>query len=297
MAAADAGPGWVWAAAHYARVSGDHAGNGPSQREPGGRRAAEEKNHRIHAWRGESSEPQETRRVRLRVLQPDSAIQFGDHCEARSSGEPIGTHLSRVRHRRWASDTSFGPLLTANLCSRPRVSEFDVGAEGRDDHGAAVAVVSRVVDVLEPGSEVDPAPDVQRVVGLDDVFPAVVEASVTEKEAQTPGREIVLMILLDGVGNEGDAGAVLFAMPPRAVGADAQRDRLIVFGVGEGFGLSVVPSDAGESREVRREILLQVEAESVLQRDVPGMVGDVRRYACGGGLDDLVAINAHVGKG
>src|SRR5215472_5908209 len=120
MAAADAGPGWVWAAAHYTRVSGDHAGNRPSQREPGGQRAAEEKNHRIQAWLGESSEPQETRRVRLRVLRPDSAVQFGDLCEAGSPGVPIGRgqergegRVIRSRHR-----SELGPR-TANFCSCP----------------------------------------------------------------------------------------------------------------------------------------------------------------------------------
>ena len=37
---------------HYARFSGDDAGDGSSEREPGGGRAAEETDHRICAWIG-----------------------------------------------------------------------------------------------------------------------------------------------------------------------------------------------------------------------------------------------------
>ena len=150
-----------------------------------------------------------------------------------------------------------------------------MGAEGGDDDGAAVAVVAGIVDVLHAGREIDSAPDVHGVVRLEDVFAAVVEVAVAEEESEASGGEIVLVILLDGVADEGDAGAVLLAMPPGAVRADAFGERLIDFGVGEGLGLAVVPSEAGEGGEVVREILLEVDAEAVLAGDVPGMIGDV----------------------
>ena len=153
--------------------------------------------------------------------------------------------------------------------------ELDVGAEGGRRPRAAVAVVAGIVDVLHAGGEINSAPDVHGVVGLEDIFAAVGEVAVAEEKAEASGGEIVLVIFLDGVADEGDAGAVLLAMPPRAVRAHAFGEGLIDFGVGEGFGLAVVPSEAGEGGEVVREILLEVDAESVLARDVPGMVGDV----------------------
>src|SRR6202166_4803974 len=62
-------------------------------------------------------------------------------------------------------------------------SEFDVGAEGGNQDRAAVAVVAGVLNVLNAGSEVDSAPDVDRVIGFDNVFTTVVEVAVSEKEA------------------------------------------------------------------------------------------------------------------
>ena len=45
-----------------------------------------------------------------------------------------------------------------------------------------------------------------------------------------------------------------------------------------------------------RKILLEVDAESVFHRDVPGMGGDIGRRAGFGGLDHLVAVDPHVGE-
>src|SRR5215469_4185256 len=46
--------------------------------------------------------------------------------------------------------------------------EFGVQAEGRNENGSAVAVVARIVDVLQAGGYVNAAPDVRRVERLDD---------------------------------------------------------------------------------------------------------------------------------
>ena len=119
--------------------------------------------------------------------------------------------------------------------------------------------------------------------------------AVAEKESEASGSEIVLVILLDGIADECDAGPVLFAMPPAAVGADSFHESLIHFGIGKGFGLAVVPTDAGEGSEILRKILLDVEAEAVFARDVPRMVSDIGRRASVRGFDDLIAIDAHVG--
>ena len=97
--------------------------------------------------------------------------------------------------------------------------ELDVGAERGDEDGAAVAVVAGVDDVLQAGREIDAAPDVDGVVGLQNIFAAVVELAIAEQKAEAAIGEVGLVILLDCVRDEGDAGAVLLAMPPGAVGS------------------------------------------------------------------------------
>ena len=128
-----------------------------------------------------------------------------------------------------------------------------------------------------PGRQVNAAPNVDGVVGLKNIFAAVVQLAVAEQKSQAAGREIILVIFLDGIGDEGDAGAILFAMPPGAVRSHAFGEGLIHFRIGERFGLAVVPAEAGEGREIVSEILLEIDAETVLAGDVPGMGGDVGR--------------------
>src|ERR1700693_1370605 len=69
---------------------------------------------------------------------------------------------------------------------------------------------------LEAGGEVNAAPDVDRVVGFQNIFAAVVESSIAEEEAEAAIGEVVLVILLDGVRDQGESGAILFATPPCA---------------------------------------------------------------------------------
>ena len=126
-----------------------------------------------------------------------------------------------------------------------------------------------------PGADIDAAPHVDRVVSLHDIFAAVVERAIAEEKAEAAIGEVDLVVLLDCVGNKSNAGAVLLAMPPCAVRSKSFGEGLIDFRVGEGFGLAVIPAEAGECGQVAREILLEVDPESVLARDVPGMVGDV----------------------
>jgi len=175
--------------------------------------------------------------------------------------------------------------------------EIDVGAEAGDEDWAAIAVVAGIVDVLEAGGEVDAAPGVNGVVRLDDVFASVVKVAVAEEKTEAAIGEIGLMILLDGVGDEGDASTVLFAMPPCAGGTKAFGEGLVDFGVGEGFGFAVIPAEAGEGGEVVREVLFEVHAESVFAGDVPGVGGDIGHDGSDTGFEvgDGVSIDAHVG--
>src|SRR5580700_589176 len=109
--------------------------------------------------------------------------------------------------------------------------------------------------------------------------------AVPQQKTEASGVEIVLMIFLDGVADECHSGAILLAVPPRAVGSNAFGECLLDFGVSKRLGAAVIPSEARERGEIVREILLKVDAESILHRDMPGMVGDVGRSAGFGGLD------------
>ena len=121
------------------------------------------------------------------------------------------------------------------------------------------------------------------VVRLEDGFAAIgqivcaagASTAIAEQESESAKPQIFLMVLGDSVGDDGDAGAILAAMPPCAVRAQACGKSLIDFGVGERLGLAVVPSETGEGGQVAREILFNVDAKPVLARDVPGVIRDV----------------------
>src|ERR1035437_6845879 len=116
------------------------------------------------------------------------------------------------------------------------VLELDVGAERGDDDGATVAVIAGIGDVLHAGRQINTAPHVNGVIGLEDVFAAVVEVAVAEEESEAAAVEVVLVILLDRIPHEAHAGATLLALPPRAARSHTFRERLIHFRIGEGFG-------------------------------------------------------------
>jgi hypothetical protein len=73
--------------------------------------------------------------------------------------------------------------------------------------------------------------------------------AVAQQESQATVGQVGLMVLLDGVGDESEAGAVLFAMPPRAVGADSLDKGLIDFSVGERLSFPIIPAGAGEGSQ------------------------------------------------
>ena len=96
---------------------------------------------------------------------------------------------------------------------RAAVSEFKMQFERRHQHGAAIPVIARVVDVLEAGSHIDSAPNVRRVIGFDDVFSAITKRAITEQETESPIGEINLMVFANSIGHHGQASTVVYAMP------------------------------------------------------------------------------------
>lgn len=100
-----------------------------------------------------------------------------------------------------------------------------MGAKGWNDHRSAVAVISGIVDMLSAGREVNPAPDVCCVIRFEDVLSPVPQASITEQETFSAVGQIDLMVFLNSIGHERNPGAILLAVPKRAVGADPLIER------------------------------------------------------------------------
>jgi len=67
-------------------------------------------------------------------------------------------------------------------------------AEGWSKQGAAIAVISRVIDVLRVERGEDSAPHVQRVVGFDDVLAAIIQFAVAKQEAEAAQGQIFLVL-------------------------------------------------------------------------------------------------------
>src|ERR1700691_4380278 len=108
--------------------------------------------------------------------------------------------------------------------------------------------------MLQARCEINASPHMHCVVGLQNIFSAVIEFAVAEQEAEAAIGEVGLMIFTDCIADESDAGAVLFAVPPGSVGAESLGESLIDFCISEGFGLAVIPAEAGEGSEVGQEI-------------------------------------------
>jgi len=142
-------------------------------------------------------------------------------CGRRCGGLERESKSPRLKSETWApcarstlSKSIFQTTFSNPHFCRQVTLELDVGAEARDDHRAAVAVVTGVGDVLEAGGEVDAAPGVDGVVSFENIFAAVGEVAVAEEESEAAGGEIVLVVFRDAVADEGHTGAILFAMPP-----------------------------------------------------------------------------------
>src|SRR5580658_5939692 len=100
--------------------------------------------------------------------------------------------------------------------------------------------------MLQAKRWIDAAPGMERVIGFDDIFAAIVQAAVAQQKSFAAQREIFLVFARDSVGNEDDASAVPLALPKRAFQGGTKLIRLIHFRVGVGFVLPFVPSPASE---------------------------------------------------
>src|ERR1700686_167516 len=117
--------------------------------------------------------------------------------------------------------------------ARVRSLEFHMSPQARHHHRPPVTVVAGIYDVLYSGGDIDSAPNVCSVIRFHDVLPPIVQLSVAQEEPVPAVCQIDLVILLDAVRHEGNAGTVLLAMPLRAIHPDTLVEGRINLSVGK----------------------------------------------------------------
>src|ERR1700704_5980499 len=123
-------------------------------------------------------------------------------------------------------------------------------ADGLNQNRAAIFIVARVVDELKVERVVDSAPRVQVVVALKYVFARIVKFAVAQQKAEAAKPQVFLMILFDGVRNEGHAKLVVRARPRSAGVVPAELEGLVDLGIGERLVLTFVPSNAAKGAHI-----------------------------------------------
>src|SRR5882757_5736528 len=169
-------------------------------------------------------------------------------------------------------------------------------AQRRYNHRPAVPVISGVIDVLHAKRREYSPPKMERVISLDNIFAAVIEAAIAEQKAMTTEREVSLMIARDGIRNKTYAGAIEFSIPSLSVSAGADLHRLVYFRIGKRLMLAFVPSPPAEPAHPAIKGLLEIAAGPILDRCSQRMSGDIRHSgpACQKVVDRF-SIAAHVG--
>src|SRR5712691_9909101 len=136
----------------------------------------------------------------------------------------------------------------------------------RYDYRPAVPVVSRIIDVLQAKRREYSSPKMERVISLDNIFAAVIETAIAKQKAMAAEREVLVMIARDAIRNKNQTGAIEFSIPPLSVAAGADLRRLIHFRIGKRLMPAFVPSPPAEHAHPAIERLLEITAESILDR-------------------------------
>src|SRR5579872_4602393 len=85
--------------------------------------------------------------------------------------------------------------------------------DGRSQDRPAVAVITGIGDVLNVERAEDPAPQVGRIVSLEDPLVAVVDLSVSQDKSQAPESQILPVIARNSVDDESRADLVELSPP------------------------------------------------------------------------------------
>src|SRR5262249_15902240 len=145
-----------------------------------------------------------------------------------------------------------------------RLLQFEVQPHSRDERGAASMVVAGVGDALRVEGGEQAAPEVRRVITLDDHFSAIVESAVAKEKPLSAEFEVTPVIAGEGVAAPGEADLIELAPPALPFQVRAQFDRLIDLRVSEGFMFTFVPAPTPKNARLAAQLLFEVDPEAVL---------------------------------
>src|SRR5438094_3986086 len=169
-------------------------------------------------------------------------------------------------------------------------------SEARHEYGTAIAVVTRVVDVLQIQRNVNTARHASGVVELDDFLEPVVQRAVSEEKAFSAELQISAVISRYRIEDRCDSNPVVFPVPSLACNIAADSGVPVHLGVCERFVAAVVPAEPSIDARVRRQGLFGVETESIFQPPLHTMGLDVgHRIAPRKKTIDGFAIASHIG--
>src|SRR5579862_6633872 len=154
--------------------------------------------------------------------------------------------------------------------------EIYVEAGAGGEHWAAIFVVARIVDVLQIQGGEETAPEVRGIESFDDFLGAVSEIAITEEKSEAAEREIFLVGFDDSVGDEDGSDSVIAPLPAIAFRKSAKLNGAVHFGVFVGFVAAIAPSEAAENANLRRDFLLEIQAEAVTVAPFAASADDIR---------------------
>src|SRR5271155_4300400 len=99
------------------------------------------------------------------------------------------------------------------------VLELQVQTQAWHNDGPPVAVIPRILHILQVKGWIDASPEVQRVIALDDIFAPVIQPAVPQKKPETPIAKVESVIMADSVADEHQSHAIRSSAPPSAIAA------------------------------------------------------------------------------
>src|SRR5271170_6533021 len=154
--------------------------------------------------------------------------------------------------------------------------EFDVRPERRDQNRPSILVVSGINNILQIRAQLESSPHMRSVIALYQVFAAVSQSSIPQNKTEPAQGKVLRVYGGNGIGCEGDSGAVEVPLPRWTEHDDAARKGLVNFRKRPRFGFAVVPSEAPPASDIWSYGLLEIDAEAILGRHLEGMVVDFR---------------------
>src|ERR1051326_5889905 len=101
------------------------------------------------------------------------------------------------------------------------------------------------------------------VVAFEDGFTSVVQRAISQQKAEAAQRQVILVNGANAVADQCDTSLVAHPVPMRAAQVTANLERLVYFGIGEGFVPAVVPAETREKACIGGDVLQKVQPESV----------------------------------